>query len=561
MVHSRRSRRYAPIGKYDVLAHIATGGMGVVYHAVHQETGQIVALKVLTPDFAAKPVLLERFRREASRGLKLRHEHLVTMYEFSEANGMHFLALEFVPGVDLFEYIRQKDKVDVAEACAIVRQVTQALVYLHSEHVVHRDIKPSNVLLKQDTGRLWAKLTDLGLALAVNEDEFRLTRMHATVGTVDYMAPEQARDSGSADIRSDIYSLGCTFFHMLAGRAPFAEGGLTERLLKHVHDDVPDIRKFNPGVPAALNWLIRRMMAKKPKDRYQAPAELLADLEHWQQAADATPPEPLPRKAVEKMEAREAPPPRTEYVAFAPDSPALERVPAEEEESKGELPPDTKHGAMHDSASEASETVEGVTEEQRRAAVGQYQRALQVVASGEADYAIHLLLNCCKLDPGNLRYRKALRKLEKKRFPDPPAAKRWLTGWRASSKLAAAKQARDYLRVFEQGELLIKDNPWDIGTTTIMAEAAEALGLTQLAVWLLAQVWHPDTHTPALDRYLARLYEKQGNFAQASAHWKWVGKADPDDFEVPRKLQELAVRETLVRGKYGEQVDPRDKTE
>lgn len=563
MVHSKRSHRYAPIGKYEILAHIATGGMGVVYHAAHQETGKIVALKVLSPDFAARPVLLERFRREATRGLKLRHEHLVTMYEFNEANGVHYLALEFVPGVDLFEYIRQKDKVEVAEACEIMRQVIKALVYLHSERVVHRDIKPSNVLLKQDTGRLWAKLTDLGLALSVNEEEFRLTKMHSTVGTVDYMSPEQARDSGSADIRSDIYSLGCTFYHMLAGRAPFAEGGLTERLLKHVHDEVPDIRRFNHLVPAALTWLIARMLAKQPKDRYQTPSELLADLEHWEQAKETEAAVLTPPKKEDRREESPAPVENTEYVAFAPRAarpkPSRELDSDDQVDLDAELPPETKHGSMHDSASEASELVEGVTEEQRRAANGQYQRALQVIAGGQEEYAIHLLLNCCKLDPGNLSYRKALRRLEKQKVPEPPAAKvGWLTGWRSSSKLTASKQARDYLKVFEQGELLLKDNPWDIGTATIMAEAAEALGLTQLAVWLLVQVWHADTHTPDLDRYLARLYEKQGNYLQASTHWSWVGNADPDDLEVPRKLQELAVRETLVRGKYGEQIDPRD---
>lgn len=520
--------------------------MGVVYHAVHRETGQVVALKVLAPDFAAKPVLLERFRREASRGLKLRHEHLVTMFEFSESNGVHYLALEFVAGVDLFEYIRQRDKLAVGEACEITRQVTKALIYLHSEHVVHRDIKPSNVLLKEETGKLWVKLTDLGLALAVNEEEFRLTKMHATVGTVDYMSPEQARDSGSADIRSDIYSLGCTLYHMLAGRAPFAEGGLTERLLKHVQDEPPDIRRFNSRVPAALTWVIRRMLAKKPKDRYQTPAELLADLERWE-STEST-------EVAKPAASTEAP----EYVAFAPSATPEWEDGDSGAEAASTLPPDTKHGAMHDSASEANEAVAGVTEEHRRAAQGQFERALQVAATGQTDYAAHLLLTCCTLDPAELRYRKALRRLGKKKFPDPPAAAKlgWLSGWRASAKLNAAKQAGDYLKVLDHGEALLKDNPWDIGATTIMAEAAEALGLDQTAAWLLAQVWHPDTHTPALDRHLARLYEKQGHFTQASTYWKWVRKAEPDDFEAPRKLQELAVRDTLARGKYEQQIDP-----
>src|SRR5205814_2431500 len=131
------------------------------------------------------------------------------------------------------------------------------------EGIIHRDIKPSNILLARTPDGVVAKLTDLGLSREAGEEEFRVTRDGTTVGTVDYLSPEQARDSGAADIRSDIYSLGCTLFHMLTGKPPFAEGNLTERIFKHVEVEPPDVRNFNARIPAALAGLCRRMLAKK----------------------------------------------------------------------------------------------------------------------------------------------------------------------------------------------------------------------------------------------------------------------------------------------------------
>src|SRR5262249_37239845 len=158
---------------------------------------------------------------------------------------VHFLALEFVDGTDLYQHIRQVGMLDPEEAHSIATQAAQALDCAHQQGVVHRDIKPSNILLTQRDGQLVAKLTDFGCARLAGDDEYRLTETGHTVGTVDYMAPEQARDGKLADIRSDLYSLGCTLFHMLAGHAPFSEGTLTERLYKHAEAEVPDVRRFN----------------------------------------------------------------------------------------------------------------------------------------------------------------------------------------------------------------------------------------------------------------------------------------------------------------------------
>jgi serine/threonine-protein kinase len=275
-----RSQR---IGKYEVVKRIATGGMGAVYRAVDTELDRPVALKVLNPEIAAKPNVLDRFRREAKAAARLRHENIVAIYEIGEHNGTNFLALEFVDGVDLHEYISKKGKLPPEEARQIIIQAARALEHAHKQGIVHRDIKPSNFLISNQNERLVVKMTDLGLARTKSEnmeEEYRLTRAGTTVGTIDYMSPEQSRSSSAADIRSDIYSLGCTFYHMLAGKGLFCEGSLPERLTKHAEAEPPDIRDYNVQVPEGLVVILGKMLEKKPADRYQTPAELLEDLEN-----------------------------------------------------------------------------------------------------------------------------------------------------------------------------------------------------------------------------------------------------------------------------------------
>jgi len=272
-------QRSVLIGRYKVVSHIATGGMGAVYKAFDPKAQRDVALKVLSPELAAKPVMVERFRREGKHAAKLRHENIVTVYECGEANGHLYIAMEFVEGIDLGEYVERKGPLDPEEALKIIVQATKALDHVHRKGIVHRDIKPSNFMVTRNAkGRLLVKMTDLGLAREADADEFRVTRAGTTVGTVDYISPEQARDSGRADVRSDLYSLGCTWYHLLAGRAPFAEGGLAERLHKHLSVDPPDVRQFNPRASRATVAVLRRLLAKRPADRYQTPTELLRDL-------------------------------------------------------------------------------------------------------------------------------------------------------------------------------------------------------------------------------------------------------------------------------------------
>jgi serine/threonine-protein kinase len=272
-------RRSIRIGKYEVVSHVATGGMGAVYKARDSESGQEVALKVMSPEMAAKPSMVERFRREAKHAAKLRHENVVTLYEFGEANRTFYLAMEFVDGIDLHEYSSRKGPLDPDEALEIILQAARAIDYIYSQGIIHRDIKPSNFLVTRQRERLVVKMTDLGLAREASNDEFRVTRAGTTVGTLDYMAPEQARDSGLADIRSDLYSLGSTWYHLLAGHAPFPKGGLGERLNRILYEEPPDVRTINRRVPETMAAVLHHMMEKRPSRRYQTPSELLRDLE------------------------------------------------------------------------------------------------------------------------------------------------------------------------------------------------------------------------------------------------------------------------------------------
>ncbi|HEX5273095.1 MAG TPA: serine/threonine-protein kinase, partial [Gemmataceae bacterium] len=189
----KRPRRAVRVGKYDVVAHIATGGMGAVYKAVDTVLKREVALKVLPPDMAGKPNALERFRREARNAARLRHENIVTIYEFSQAATTFYLAMELVEGIDLQEYISRKGRLDPEEARLIALQAARALEHAHSQGVVHRDVKPSNFLLARKGDVLVVKMSDFGLARETGDEEARVTQDGHTVGTVDYMAPEQAR--------------------------------------------------------------------------------------------------------------------------------------------------------------------------------------------------------------------------------------------------------------------------------------------------------------------------------------------------------------------------------
>jgi serine/threonine protein kinase len=266
------------VSRYRIVKHIASGGMGAVYLAYDPLLNRDVALKVLSPEMAARPNMVERFHREAKAAAKLRHENIVSIFDFGEASGTFFLAMEYVEGTDLEDYIEQRPggRLDIDEAVDIAIQAAKALDHAAAQGIVHRDIKPSNFLVTKRGGQLFVKLTDMGLAREA--DDSRITRDNTTLGTVDYISPEQARDSGSADTRSDLYSLGCTIFHMLVGHGPFPKGNLIEKVQQHLSSPPPDVRFHRGDVPDHLSDVLFKLLAKDPYERYQTPLELIHDL-------------------------------------------------------------------------------------------------------------------------------------------------------------------------------------------------------------------------------------------------------------------------------------------
>ncbi|QDT42620.1 Serine/threonine-protein kinase PrkC [Gimesia alba] len=275
---SARVPKMESLGKYQIEKEIGAGGMGAVFLARDTTLNRLAALKILPRDKAENPVLVKRFKAEGQAAAHLRHENIVSVYDAGEEDGYLYIALEYVEGTDLHNLINKRDRIPVRRSLEIITQVTQALAHAYQQGIVHRDIKPANILIRQDGV---VKLTDLGLARSIDDNtETSITRAGTTVGTVDYMAPEQARDSKAADIRSDIYSLGCTWYHMLTGRAPFSEGSLTNKLAAHATTPPPDPRELNDRVPEGIVAIIQRMMAKAQNARYQDPEELLEDLKN-----------------------------------------------------------------------------------------------------------------------------------------------------------------------------------------------------------------------------------------------------------------------------------------
>jgi serine/threonine protein kinase len=264
------------LGKYVIERKLGSGGMGTVFLAKDSDLKRTVALKVLSKDKAENPVLVRRFKAEGQAAAYLQHKNIVGVYDSGQIDGFLYIALEFVDGQDVLDIIRKRGVIPVKRSIEIIKQVTEALQHAYEKQIVHRDIKPSNLLIKNDGT---VKLADLGLARSIDETlDTSITRVGTTVGTVDYMSPEQARNSKATDIRSDIYSLGCTWYHMLTGVPPYGEGSVTNKLQAHATAPLPDPRSRNERIPEGVVAVLHRMMAKQSKDRYQTPSEILEDL-------------------------------------------------------------------------------------------------------------------------------------------------------------------------------------------------------------------------------------------------------------------------------------------
>jgi hypothetical protein len=266
------------VGRYELLAKLGAGGMGVVYRARDPGLGRLVALKLLgggQHDAARRA----RFARELAAAGRLDHPHVARALDCGESDGRPFLVMEYVEGLDLDRLLRAAGRLPVADACELARQAAVALHHVHGCGLVHRDVKPSNLMLTPD-GRL--KVLDLGLARFHGGGTGEaLTELGQVLGTVDYLAPEQLSDPRRVDGRADLYALGCTLYHLLSGRAPFDGPGCRlehEKLTAHGHAPPPALRARRPEVPEAVAAVVHRLLAKDPADRYADAAEVAAAL-------------------------------------------------------------------------------------------------------------------------------------------------------------------------------------------------------------------------------------------------------------------------------------------
>ena len=264
------------LGHFRIEATIGAGGMGAVFRAVDERLDRIVALKVLSPSLSRDNGSIQRFLNEARAAARLDHDNIARVFYVGEDRGLNFIAHEFVTGRTIRDIIRDHGALDPREGVNYALQLATALRHTAAAGVVHRDIKPSNIII---TPRGRAKLVDLGLAKKVASESFGdLTIAGTTLGTFDYISPEQAKDPRNVDVRSDIYSLGCTLYHMLAGAPPYPEGTVLQKLLDHQGKDIPDPAKKNPRISPRLSAVVRRMMAPEPRERYATPDELILDL-------------------------------------------------------------------------------------------------------------------------------------------------------------------------------------------------------------------------------------------------------------------------------------------
>ncbi len=279
------------IGQYKLLAKLGQGGMGAVYKALHTRLNRLVALKVLPAERLQDAAAIARFDREMRAVGALAHENIVAAHDAGEIDGTHYLVMELVDGADLGTIARDQAPLPVAEACEIIRQAALGLQHAYENNLVHRDIKPSNLMLAVGPNGPVVKILDMGLALLEEQhaEHSELTASGQIMGTLDYMAPEQACDTHTVDIRADIYSLGATLYKLLTGRVPFQGPQYTsvaKKLMALATQDPPRIDSLREDLPEELVAIIHRMLARQPEDRYDTPAELAEAITPWAAGAD-----------------------------------------------------------------------------------------------------------------------------------------------------------------------------------------------------------------------------------------------------------------------------------
>jgi serine/threonine protein kinase/tetratricopeptide (TPR) repeat protein len=261
--------------RYQVLRILGQGGMGAVYQARDQELDRIIALKVIRPELAANPSILQRFKQELILSRHVTHKNVVRIFDLGEADGTKFITMEFVEGEDLRGVLRRKGKFSAKEAVAVVQQICRALDAAHAEGVIHRDLKPQNVM-RDPQGRV--VVMDFGLARSLESEG--MTQTGALVGTLEYMSPEQALGS-ALDQRSDLFAVGLIFYELLTGKAPYKADTAIASLMKRTHERATPASDVDSSVPVSLSAIVSQCLERDPKDRYPSAADLLKELEAW----------------------------------------------------------------------------------------------------------------------------------------------------------------------------------------------------------------------------------------------------------------------------------------
>ncbi|HYK75098.1 MAG TPA: Stk1 family PASTA domain-containing Ser/Thr kinase [Pseudoneobacillus sp.] len=259
-------------GRYKIIDMIGGGGMANVYLAHDMILDRDVAIKMLRLDFANDEEFIRRFHREAQSATSLAHPNIVNIFDVGEEDGLYYIVMEFVDGQTLKQYIQQKSSLKVDEAVEIMKQLTSAISHAHQNHIVHRDIKPHNILVDKKGN---VKITDFGIAMALSATS--ITQTNSVLGSVHYLSPEQAR-GGTANKKSDIYSLGIVLFEMLTGRLPFSGESAVSIALKHLQSETPSPKRWNPTIPQSVENIVLKATAKDPFHRYNSVEEMEEDL-------------------------------------------------------------------------------------------------------------------------------------------------------------------------------------------------------------------------------------------------------------------------------------------